>query len=47
MSVGDTAETALRVAPVTVGPVTIWNGAEGGVVDWTTVTVMAGAVLPT
>ena len=47
MSVGDTAETALRVAPVTVGLVTIWKGAEGGVADWTTVTVMAGEVLAT
>ncbi len=45
MSVGETAETALRFAPDTVGLVTTWNGPEGGVADETTVTVTAGEVL--
>ena len=42
----ETAETALSV-PLTVGLVTILKLGEGGVTDWTTVTVMAGEVPPT
>ena len=45
MSVGETAVTAPRVAPETVGLVMSWNGPEAGVAAETTVTETPGEVL--